>query len=148
MLTRRRKGLSLVLGAAVVIATAIPACTRDRLPVPRPSLQVDAAPPPIEAAKVLLVENLLRGKTCQVHGLALEEVIVPIRYGMISFDDELLAAMGNSFPNATDPFRAGCVEDAYTHVRVKHCVRCVEAKRAWLVAHPDIDVGGGRRLPW
>lgn len=85
---------------------------------------------------------------CELHGTHLTTVVVPVQYGYApteTFDRGFLAAEGEQFPHAADSDEGGCLPLGYTHVRVKHCSKCADAKERWLLEHPDVDESGRPR---
>jgi hypothetical protein len=99
-------------------------------------------------AGILEVESWVWSERCEIHGSRLVERVVPVRWGYDSPEirdlDYLLAEA--DFPYADDPYSGGCIPGPFSHARVKVCLKCLEAKRQWLVAHPCVDEIGSPRL--
>jgi hypothetical protein len=79
--------------------------------------------------------------TCSVHKVGLLEEEMPVRYGLIRFPADYLAAKRQHFPNARAFVWSGCLvspTNPKTRV-VKYCPRCREAERAWRGAHPKME---------
>lgn len=75
---------------------------------------------------------------CSVHGGKLVPDVVPVRYGLIRFSAELVAARRRGFPNAKSFAMGGCLEhpDNPKTRAVRYCVNCREAEATWHAAHP------------
>ncbi|MHC5010049.1 MAG: hypothetical protein ACYTG6_03745 [Planctomycetota bacterium] len=88
-------------------------------------------------------------RSCEVHDVPMWTGRVPIRYGLRvpgpdgGWDWEAALAR---FPNTDDPVDGGCCVTEFTHVRLFICPRCLEARDAWLRAHPDVDRAEVERL--
>ncbi len=76
--------------------------------------------------------------TCSVHKVKLQEEEVPVRYGLIRFSADYIAAKNELFPNAKSFVLGGCIvspTNAKTR-NVKYCPQCRAAESAWREAHP------------
>ena len=82
------------------------------------------------------------GKTiCPVHGVRMQEGIVPIAYGTPARDDWHVAynkAWFTTFPYSFMWYGGGCVSDEFGEkARVLYCPKCRETEAAWLREHPN-----------
>lgn len=93
----------------------------------------------IVPSTALVVWIAVRPPRCQVHGIAMRPVSVPILYGLADIDFEYLDARSARFPNCGDEVMGGCVVQAPTSVTIYVCSQCNTARDAWRVAHPPVS---------
>ena len=79
--------------------------------------------------------------SCLVHAEELEEIIVPLGYGLpIPSSKSYIQARSELFPNAVLTANGGCVIEGYSKSLVKACIACNHAERDWLRDHQKYDV--------
>ncbi len=72
---------------------------------------------------------------CEVHGLPLGIVIVPIRYGFTIFSEGYIEAL-KDFPNAAIPIEGGCFLNTKREFGEKAaCPKCTELWQRWEKLH-------------
>jgi hypothetical protein len=136
---------TLLAACIVLVCEQQAGCKRTTAP-DRPSDKVaDTAAASIPAEKIADIDpTRWKLDRCERHGVLLTEAIVPFRIGNDRIRDrEYLVAWVELFPHAEDPY----LDDGFpprkeTHVRVRHCAKCMEVKAEWLKSHPDIDECG------
>ena len=86
------------------------------------------------------IEDARGDKTvCPIHGVRLQEDVVPIQYGTPAQDDWTRAYNSTWFTNFQYSFMwlgGGCVVGEYDKARVRYCPKCRETEAAWLREHP------------
>jgi hypothetical protein len=70
-------------------------------------------------------------KSCEVHGVPLQEGVVPIKYGLRKPTEEEIEASTKLFPHAKSDYNPGCVEEEAKRARVNFCPECRKAEAAW-----------------
>ena len=73
---------------------------------------------------------------CEIHNMAMEEVEMETRWGLIKFTQEYLKAKEEIFPNPGDSKLGGCMLDRKTPENKKalvySCPKCKALKEEWL----------------
>ncbi len=83
--------------------------------------------------------NLFRTTRCRIHDRELEQDTVQVRYGLIRFRGEYLAAKKTQFPHAKLFVMGGCRVGTKESQDVAYCPDCREAENRWNTENPDFD---------
>jgi hypothetical protein len=67
----------------------------------------------------------------------MHEVVVPIEYGLLMYQDGYLEARRDQFPHGEKWVSGGCCEsDVFTRAKVMRCDQCAQALDEWERTHP------------
>lgn len=83
----------------------------------------------------ILPNRDLPAKTCEVNGIEMSSVIVPIGYGLKVMKPDYEKARLAQFPNAEPRWDGGCVMGRMTKARVLRCSECVDARNRYTTNH-------------
>ena len=77
----------------------------------------------------------LGNQLCEVHGEELKLDVVPIRYGLIRFEESYYKAWEAQFPHSNRHFLGGCVVEEENQAEVLFCSKCRDAEKRWQTEH-------------
>ena len=77
--------------------------------------------------------------TFTLHGTPLDEIVVPVAYGLFSFLSHANRAWDTLFPEGAPFVLGGCVimDNSPTHARIRSCPDCRRAFAEWSAEYPD-----------
>jgi hypothetical protein len=77
----------------------------------------------------------LGNQLCKVHGEELQLDVVPIRWGLIRFDEAYYKVWETEFPHSNRSYLGGCVVEEVTKAEVLYCSKCRKAESLWQKEH-------------
>lgn len=74
-------------------------------------------------------------RECNLHGVALESGLVPVRYGLVTFPPGYRSARELYFPNSMSYLLGGCVIGEEKQSEALFCPECRRAEKRWQRDH-------------